>query len=128
MRRFRQAQRLAFTPDQCTLYIADSSSRRHIRKFAVQSDGVLTGGAMFVDMDVGSPGVPDGLAVSVDGRVFSSGPGGVWVIEPDGKVIGVVMLSEMATNCTFGDTDGCGLYITAGRSLYRLRLRKSAYA
>jgi gluconolactonase len=125
---FDRPNGLAFTPDQRTLYIADSSDRRHIRTFEVHDDGVVQGGEVFVDMHVATPGVPDGLAVAADGRIFSTGPGGIWIIEPNAHVLGILLLPEVSTNCTFGDTDGRSLYVTAGRSLYRVRLKENAIA
>jgi gluconolactonase len=110
---------LAFSPDESVLYIADSSERRVIRRFDVQSDGSLTGGEVFVDMsDDERRGVPDGMKLDEDGRIWSTGAGGVWVIEPDGHRLGVFETEEHAANLTFGGADFSTLFLTASTSVY----------
>lgn len=126
LRDFDRPNGLAFTPDGTTLYVADSSDRRHIRTFRVAEDDVPRGGDVFVDMRTGLYGVPDGLKVARGGRLFSTGPGGIWVIEPDGEVLGVLTIPEVTSNCAFGDADGRGLYITATTSVYHVRLSEPA--
>ncbi len=66
-------------------------------------------------------GVPDGLAVDVHGHVFATGPGGVWVIDPDGVLLGTISPPEQPANVGFGE-DGQALFITARSGLYRIRL------
>jgi gluconolactonase len=110
---------LAFSPDESVLYIADSSERRVIRRFEVQSDGSLSGGEVFVDMsDDERRGVPDGMKLDEDGRIWSTGAGGVWVIEPDGHRLGVFETEEHAANLTFGGADFSTLFLTASTSVY----------
>jgi gluconolactonase len=110
---------LAFSPDESVLYIADSSERRVIRRFEVQSDGSIAGGEVFVDMsDDERRGVPDGMKLDEDGRIWSTGAGGVWVIEPDGHRLGVFETEEHAANLTFGGADFSTLFLTAATSLY----------
>ena len=110
---------LAFSPDESVLYIADSSERRVIRRFEVQSDGSLTGGEVFVDMsDDERRGVPDGMKLDEGGRIWSTGAGGVWVIEPDGHRLGVFEMEEHAANLTFGGADFSTLFLTASTSVY----------
>ncbi|HJM75932.1 MAG TPA: SMP-30/gluconolactonase/LRE family protein [Dehalococcoidia bacterium] len=110
---------LAFSPDESVLYIADSSERRVIRRFEVQSDGSLAGGEVFVDMsDDERRGGPDGMKLDEDGRIWSTGAGGVWVIEPDGHRLGVVETEEHAANLTFGGADFSTLLLTASTSVY----------
>ena len=112
---------LAFSPDGSRLYIDDSSQRRHVRQFNVQSDGTLTGGQVFCSMAVDTAGVPDGMKIDPLGNVFCTGPGGVWVWNPDGKLLGRIILPVQPSNCAWGDDDYRGLYITAQRSVYRIR-------
>ncbi len=126
LRDFDRPNGLAFSPDGTTMYVADSSDRRHIRAFDVSEDNVLRGGEVFADMRTALYGVPDGLKVADSGRIFSTGPGGLWVIEPDGRVLGVLQLPEVTSNCAFGDSDGRGLYITATTSVYHVRLVDAA--
>lgn len=110
---------LAFSPDESLLYIADSSERRVIRCFEVQSDGSLAGGEVFVDMSGDERrGVPDGMKLDEEGRIWTTGAGGVWVIEPDGHRLGVFELEEHAANLTFGGADFSTLFLTAATSVY----------
>jgi gluconolactonase len=120
---FDRPNGLAFSPDQRLLYLADSSERRHIRRFSVAADGSLTGGEVFCRMPTGIPGPPDGMTVDATGNLFCTGPGGVWIVSPDGRHLGTVVIPEVAANCTWGDDDRQSLYITATTSLYRLRCR-----
>ena len=72
----------------------------------------------------GSPakGVPDGLRLDKNGNIYSSGPGGVWIISPEGKHLGTVKVPEVVSNVAWGDADGKTLYITGSTSVYRVKL------
>jgi gluconolactonase len=109
---------LAFSPDESTLYI-DDSAYKHIRAFTVRPDGALAGGRILLDMTSDEPGVPDGLKVDVQGNVFCTGPGGVWVCRPDGALLGRIVLPELPANLAWGE-DGTVLFLTARTSVYRL--------
>ncbi len=114
---------LAFSPDEKTLYVADTE-RQNIRAYNVQPDGTLANGRDFADLrNPGKSGVPDGMKVNNEGTIFCTGAGGVWVITPGGAVLGIIETPETAANCAFGDKDGKTLYITASTGLYRIRLR-----
>ena len=112
---------LAFSPDERVLYI-DDSAHKHIRAFDVRPDGTLTGSRILLDMASNDPGVPDGLKVDVQGNVFCTGPGGVWVCRPDGALLGRIVLPELPANLAWGE-DGSVLFITARTSVYRLQTR-----
>jgi gluconolactonase len=112
---------LAFSPDESKLYI-DDSKRRHIRVFDVASDGAVYGGAVFCDMNVVPPGSPDGMKVDVEGNLYCTGPGGVWVIDPGGKHLGTILTPQKPSNCAWGSDDLRDLYITAGTAVYRVRV------
>ncbi|MBI3922071.1 MAG: SMP-30/gluconolactonase/LRE family protein [Armatimonadetes bacterium] len=114
---------LAFSPDEKRLYIGDSSQRRHIRVFDVKPDGTLENGRVFADLSDPKPGAPDGMKVDTEGRLFSTGPGGVWVFAPDGTHLGTIETHEGPANCAWGETDWRTLFITAGTSVYRIRLK-----
>ncbi len=109
---------LAFSPDESVLYV-DDSAHKHIRAFAVRSDGTLTNGRVLLDMASEDPGVPDGLKVDGRGHVFCTGPGGVWVCRPDGVLLGRIVLPELPANLAWGE-DGSILFLTARTSVYRL--------
>jgi gluconolactonase len=112
---------LAFSPDEKKLYI-DDSERRHIRVFAVREDGSLTGGTPFHDMNIATPGAPDGMKVDVAGHVYCTGAGGVWVFDPAGNHLGTIVTPKKPSNCAWGDEDWRTLYITAETSLYKIRV------
>ena len=120
---FLRPNGLAFSPDETRLYIDDSADeRRHIRVFELSPDGTLGADRVFHDMNVEQPGAPDGMKVDVDGRLYCTGAGGVWVFDPAGVHLGTIALPEKPANCAWGDSDGRSLYITARTSVYRIRL------
>jgi gluconolactonase len=109
---------LAFSPDESVLYI-DDSAHRHIRAFDVRPDGTLTNSRILLDMASDDPGVPDGLKIDLQGNVFCTGPGGVWVCRPNGEWLGRIVLPELPANLAWGE-DGSILFLTARTSVYRL--------
>ncbi len=110
---------LAFSPDESVLYI-DDSQHRHTRVFDLQSDGSLANGRLFMDMDVEAQGNPDGMKIDVEGNVYITGGGGLWVIDPSGNHLGTFPLPEIPSNIAFGGPDNRTLYITARTSVYSL--------
>jgi len=118
---FDRPNGLAFSPDEKTLYIADSSSRAHIRAFDVKPDGTLANGRVFIEMKIGEPGAPDGMKVDEKGNLWATGQGGVWVIDPKGTLLGIIRAPEIPANCAWGEKDGKTLYMTARTGLYRIR-------
>ena len=111
---------LAFSPDESKLYIGDSE-RRHIRAYDVQPDGSLSSSRVFHDMNIGKPGAPDGMKVDIQGNVYCTGPGGVWILNQEGEHLGTIITPQQPANCAWGDNDLQSLYITAGTSVYRIR-------
>jgi gluconolactonase len=113
---------LAFSPDEKFLYIAESGKKLWMR-YRVQPDGSVTDGAVFLDPSPDpAKGSPDGLRVDQNGNIYGSGPGGVWIISPEGKHLGTIKIPEVVSNVAWGDKDGKTLYITASTSLYRIKL------
>jgi gluconolactonase len=92
-------------------------------RYELDAHGGLSKGTVFHDMTA-APGEDaiDGLAVGRVGNVFACGPGGVWVLSPDGDRLGLLALHEAPHNLAFGDDDGRTLYITALTGVYRIRL------
>ncbi|MFN8573000.1 MAG: SMP-30/gluconolactonase/LRE family protein [Gemmatimonadaceae bacterium] len=116
---------LAFSPDERFLYVDNwDVNRKVIMKYPVQADGTLGAGAVFVDATTSDPGEQawDGLKVDRDGNVYAAGPGGVWILSPDGKHLGTISAPETPANFAWGDEDGRTLYMTARTSVYRIRL------
>jgi gluconolactonase len=118
---FQLPNGLAFSPDESVLYI-DDSANKHLRAFDVRPDGTLTRSRILLDMSSEDPGVPDGLKVDLQGNVFCTGPGGVWVCGPDGTLLGRILLPELPANLAWGE-DGSVLFVTARTSVYRLPTR-----
>jgi gluconolactonase len=118
---------LAFSPDEKTLYVANSEPKKAIlMAFPVRPDGSLGDGKVLFDVTAAvskqKPGVPDGLKVSVDGTVWATGPGGVLVYSSQGKHLGTLATGVATANLAFGD-DGSTLYITADKNLVRVRTK-----
>ena len=112
---------LAFSPDESILYV-DDSALGHILAFDVESDGSLGNSRVFAVLRSDEAGVPDGMKIDVEGNVYCTGPGGVWVLDPSARVLGRIMPPEVPANCAWGDPDLRGLYLTAHTGLYRVRL------
>ncbi len=117
---------IALSPDQKTLYVGQSDeSRPVIMAFPILADGKLGDGRVFYDATptrTGRHGVPDGMKVDVHGNLFATGPGGVHVINPEGKLLGIINTGGPTGNCCWGD-DGSTLYITADKNLVRIKTR-----
>ena len=114
---------ICFSPDEKYLYIADSGKKIWMR-YRVQPDGSVTDGALFLDASHdGAPGGPDGIRVDKKGNLYGAGPGGVWIISPEGKHLGTIKVPEAVSNVAWGDKDGKTLYITASTSVYRILLK-----
>jgi gluconolactonase len=115
---------LAFSPDERHLYVGNWDERRKVvMRYDVASEGTLTNGRVFVDM-TSAPGEDaiDGIKVDVDGNVFVSGPGGLWVLSPTGEHLGTIVTPRHVHNMAWGDDDGRTLYLCARDRLYRMRL------
>jgi gluconolactonase len=113
---------IAFSPDGKTLYIADSGKKVWM-SYPVHSDGSVGEGKMLLDAGgQKDPGGPDGIRVDKKGNIYGAGPGGVWIISPEGKHLATVKVPEVVGNVAWGDADGKSLYITASTSLYRIKL------
>jgi gluconolactonase len=113
---------LAFSSDESVLYV-DDSRRRHVRGFDVNLEGGLSNSRVIADMDHPQPGSPDGMKINVEGHLFVAGATGIWIFEPDGTSLGVIVTPERPANCAWGDEDSKSLYITARTSLYRIRVK-----
>jgi gluconolactonase len=73
-------------------------------------------------MDVTTSGSPDGMKVDTEGNLYCTGPGGVWVLNADGKHLGTIVTPQKPSNCAWGGNAGRDLYITAGTAIYRMRV------
>ena len=115
---------IAFSPDEKYLYIGNwDEKKKVVMCYPVKPDGTLGEGHVFFDMTPAKGGdAIDGVKVDVQGNLYVSGPGGLWILSPDGKHLGTVVGPRHPHNMAWGDDDGKTLYLTAESGLYRIRL------
>jgi gluconolactonase len=119
---FTRPNGIAFSPDEKYLYVNDTA-KKIIMRFDVQPDGGVMNGQVITDMNSDTaPGAPDGMKVDQKGNIYCTGPGGFWIMSPDGKHIATVKTKELPANLNWGDDDAKTLYLTARTGLYRIRL------
>lgn len=114
---------IAFSPDERFLYVGDwDEKRKVVMRYPVRDDGGVGPGTVFCDM-TSAPGEDaiDGIKVDERGNVFVSGPGGLWVLSPQGRHIGTIVPPRHPHNFAWGD-DGKTLYLCARSALYKMRL------
>jgi gluconolactonase len=113
---------LSFSPDEKYLYV-NGSGDNYVNRYDALPDGTLTSGKLFIDLfkETGR-GVTDGMRVDTKGNLYETGPGGVWIISPEGKHLGTIRAPEQATNVAFGAADKKTLYIAARTGIYRIRV------
>jgi gluconolactonase len=112
---------LCFSLDEKTLFVSDSSERYHqVYALDMQADDTATNPRVFATLP---SGVPDGLRMDTDGRLYVAGPDGVYVYDADGHHLGKLLVPEMVTNFCFGGEGRQTLFITAMSSLYAIDLK-----
>jgi gluconolactonase len=106
------------------MYVANTRSSMYIHAIRLDAAGNCVGRSIFADMneDLG-PGIPDGLKVDQAGRVYCTGPGGIWVFSPEGRRVGIIRWPEQAVNFAFGGPDLKTLVCCAHTSVYALRVK-----
>jgi gluconolactonase len=115
---------LAFSADEAALYVVDTR-RKHVRRFAVGAGGTLSGGEVFADCDAGSF---DGLRLDDAGRIWVAAHDGLHCFDPDGTLLGKLLVPEVVANLTFGGQRRNDLFLTATSSVYTVRVNFSAAA
>jgi gluconolactonase len=116
---------LAFSPDERYLYVGNwAPERKVVMRYELgPEDDVVDSRVLFDMTDAEGEDAIDGLKVDQAGNVYACGPGGIWVISPDGEHLGTIRLPEAPHNLAWGDHDARTLYITALTSVYRIRLQ-----
>jgi gluconolactonase len=116
----KQPNGIGFSPDGKTLYVSNSMPDMVLRAYDVGADGKLSNKRILYRWAQAlGAGVPDGLKVDSVGNIWATGPGGVSIISPQGKVLGRIVLPEVVANLAFAE-DGKTVYLTATSSVYRL--------
>jgi gluconolactonase len=114
---------IAFSPDEKYLYVNNSEPKKIWMRYRVQPDGTLTEPRLLYDATADArPGAPDGMKVDQEGNIYSAGPGGVWILSPEGKPLATILIPEKTANVAWAGPDHQMLYITASSSLYRVHL------
>jgi gluconolactonase len=122
------------SPDGKTLYVADSNPKgnQHLVALPLNDDGSV--GAKKLLFDFGKGRGIDGMCCDTKGNIYGAAgrdedrTSGIYVFNPEGMKIGFIPVPETATNCCFGDKDHKTLYVTSGKSLYRVRLNTEGSA
>jgi gluconolactonase len=115
---------LAFSPDERVLYVANTRWTQYIHALEIDGAGSLVRRRIFADMSSDeTDGVPDGMKVDVEGRVYCTGPGGTWVFAADGTRLGIIRTPEVPANLVFGGPDLKTLFLTARTSVYAWRVK-----
>lgn len=118
---------IAFSPDEKYLYVSNWDIRdihhtKTLWRYEVQPDGSLKNGAVFFDFSfTEDEEALDGIKVDKEGNLFVSAPGGLWILNSKGKLLGKIVTPERPANMAWGGEDGKTLYLTAHTSLYRVK-------
>jgi len=119
---FKSPNGLALSANHQKLFVSDSAAN-HIRVFNLEGDGRLVGGEVFAKLPAAG-GSAGGIETDLDGNVYCTGPGGIWVFDKGGRHLGTIAVPEAPSNIGWGD-DYRTLYVAAQTTLYRIKLKKS---
>jgi gluconolactonase len=120
---FEKPNGLAFAPDEKTLYVADTA-RYHVRAFTIRADGTVepNSGRLFAELDPGQEGGPDGMKTDRDGRLYVAVALGIWVFDPDGRLLGILETPKRPSNLAWCGPNADTLAITVQDEVYRITL------
>ena len=124
---------LAFSPDEKYFYVTNWDIRdihhtKTLWRYEVQPDGSLKNGKVFYDFSFTEDDEAlDGMKVDKEGNLYVSAPGGLWILNAEGKLLGKIVTPERPANMAWGDEDGKTLYMTAHTSLYKVRINTGKY-
>lgn len=114
---------LGFSPDGKTFYVDNTEPKSQLYRYDVKPDGTVANKKLMADWTAEKgDGVADGLKIDSQGNIWCTGEGGIRIVSPAGKVLGQIVLPEVAANLAFGGDDMKSLYITASTGVYRIPL------
>ena len=117
---------LALSPDERMLYVTDVDTGAPAwYECDLDGNGTISRKRLFFDarpLSVNGPGAPDGLKIDTDGNIYGAGPGGIYIFNSMGTLLGIIKTAVATSNCAWGD-DGSTLYFTANSSIFRIRLK-----
>lgn len=125
---------VALSPDERTLYVGSTDDKTPVvMAFTLDKNGAVTSHRVLFDATAliaktKRQGGFDGLKVDASGNLWTSGPGGVLIITPEGKHLGTILTGRATANCTFGGTDGHTLFMTADHTLLRIKTKAKGAA
>ena len=118
---------LAFSPNGKKLYVASSDpDKARWYQYEMNDSMQIVSGKILHDATEQAKtekGLPDGLKVDHNGNIFGTGPGGIWIFNPAGKLIGKIKLTEPASNCGLS-ADEKSLFVTNNMNVIKIQLRK----
>lgn len=113
---------IAFSPKEDILYVNDTN-QMHIRAYQMRENNTVSYIGIFgVEDAAHGSGAPDGMKVDMEGNVYVTGPGGIWVFTPEGVPAGILKMPEFVGNLCFGGMENRTLFITASTSVYRVEM------
>jgi gluconolactonase len=115
---------IAFSPDEKYLYVNNSGPRKIWMRYPVKGDGTLAQGVVLAEA-TSDPrrGIPDGMKVDQKGNIYSTGPGGIWVLSPSGRHLGTICTAENVGNMAWGGADAKTLYIMSTSNIFSVRTK-----
>jgi gluconolactonase len=114
---------IAFSPDEKYLYVNNSQPKKLWMRYTVKPDGTVGDAKLLYDATADNrPGVPDGMKVDTAGNIYSAGPGGIWIISPEGKPLGTILVPGRTSNVAWAGPDRKTLYITGSEGIFRVHL------
>jgi gluconolactonase len=114
---------LALSPDESIFYVNDTSAQ-NIIAYQLNADRSTSRIGVFATLDTShGNGSPDGMKVDIEGNVYLTGPGGIWVLDKSGAPIAILLMPEHIGNLCFGMEDNSSLIITASASVYTLKVK-----
>lgn len=119
---FDRPNGIVFSPDEQYLYVNNTTSGEIIG-FEVSDSGELQNEQKFAEVgEAAESGAADGMTVDTEGRIYSTGPGGIYIFAPDGQEVEMIDLPERATNLAWGGENNNLLFITTPSAVYRLAM------